>query len=317
MLLRPKTGLKDMVAELEPGTPEAGRLEDGGVDPGQPDAARRQPRRDPRLARHRHARLPDDPPRRRRRGPARQRARAGARDPPLRAVGALRRARCSARSPKRRENIKRVIHNLSLVMDELGAKDDQLAEFVENSNAVFATLARQDANLRSTLTELPSALDETQRGLGKAKVLADELGPTLQALRPGARALGPTLRAGAPVRARDDADHPRRDPAVRARLAPDGHASCGRRCATSPTATPDLDAHVQGRQPPARHARLQPAGQGGGLPVLGRLGQPPRQPDLHDAGRARPDPPRPVHHHLPGRAGARPGRRRPTRCWAR
>ena len=87
-----------------------------------------------------------------------------------------------------------MIHNLSLIMDELGAKDDQLAEFVENSNAVFATLTRQDANLRSTLSELPSALDATQRGLGKAKTLADELGPTLQALRPGARALGPTLQ---------------------------------------------------------------------------------------------------------------------------
>jgi phospholipid/cholesterol/gamma-HCH transport system substrate-binding protein len=95
---------------------------------------------------------------------------------------------------ERRQNIKRVVHNLSLIMDELGAKDDQVAEFVENSNAVFETLARQDANLRATLTELPSALEETQRGLGKAKTLADELGPTLQALRPGARALGPTLR---------------------------------------------------------------------------------------------------------------------------
>jgi phospholipid/cholesterol/gamma-HCH transport system substrate-binding protein len=95
---------------------------------------------------------------------------------------------------ERRHNIKRVIHNLSLIMDELGAKDDQVAEFVKNSNAVFDTLASQDANLRSTLTELPSTLQETQRGLGKAKVLADQLGPTLQALRPGARALGPTLR---------------------------------------------------------------------------------------------------------------------------
>jgi phospholipid/cholesterol/gamma-HCH transport system substrate-binding protein len=95
---------------------------------------------------------------------------------------------------QRRRNLKRVIHNLSLVMDELGAKDDQLSEFVENSNAVFTTLARQDANLRATLSELPSSLDETQRGLGKAKTLADELGPTLQALRPGARALGPSLR---------------------------------------------------------------------------------------------------------------------------
>ena len=33
VLLRPKTGLKDMVAELEPGTPPAGRLKDGAVIP--------------------------------------------------------------------------------------------------------------------------------------------------------------------------------------------------------------------------------------------------------------------------------------------
>jgi phospholipid/cholesterol/gamma-HCH transport system substrate-binding protein len=33
VLMRPKTGLKDMVAELEPGTPKAGRLHDGDVIP--------------------------------------------------------------------------------------------------------------------------------------------------------------------------------------------------------------------------------------------------------------------------------------------
>src|SRR5215217_8716713 len=33
VLLRPKTGLKDMVAELEPGTSSAGRLKEGGVIP--------------------------------------------------------------------------------------------------------------------------------------------------------------------------------------------------------------------------------------------------------------------------------------------
>ena len=193
VLLRPKTGLKDMVAELEPGTPRAGRLKDGAVIPvGQtlPDV-----NLDEVLAS-----LDGDT-----RDYLTVLVGAGAEG--LRGNGpalarALRRIEPSARYGRkvfaslaeRKQNIKRVIHNLSLIMDELGAKDDQVAEFVENSNAVFATLARQDANLRSTLTELPSALDETQRGLGKAKTLADELGPTLQALRPGARALGPTLR---------------------------------------------------------------------------------------------------------------------------
>ena len=136
-----------------------------------------------------------------------------------------------------------MIHNLSLVMDELGAKDDQLAEFVENSNAVFATLARQDANLRSTLTELPSALDETQRGLGKAKLLADELGPTLQALRPGGararrRRCGRCARSCA-RRRRCIRDEIR--PFVRASR-PTVQRAASPRCATSPPPRPTCGA---------------------------------------------------------------------------
>ncbi len=193
VLMRPKTGLKDMVAELEPGTPDTGRLRDGDVIPISetlPDvnldeilASLDTDSRDylTILLGARAAGL---------RGHRRELAQAIPRFEPSARYG----RKVFGELAKRRKNIKRVIHNLSLVMDELGAKDDQVAEFVENSNAVFATLARQDANLRQTLVELPSALDETQRGLGKAKLMADELGPTLQALRPGARALGPTLQ---------------------------------------------------------------------------------------------------------------------------
>jgi phospholipid/cholesterol/gamma-HCH transport system substrate-binding protein len=99
---------------------------------------------------------------------------------------------------ERRENIKRVVHNFSLLTEELGKRDTQLANFVQNSNAVFATLADQDASLRATLEKLPGTLQTTQTTLGKVKTLADELGPTLQALRPGARALGPSLRKTRP-----------------------------------------------------------------------------------------------------------------------
>ena len=193
VLLRPKTGLKDMVAELEPGTPGAGRLKDGGVIPVSqtlPDvnldeilAALDGDTRD-------YLTILLGAGAEGLRGNGRELANAIRRFEPSARYG----AKVFGPLAERRKNIKRVIHNLSLIMDELGAKDDQLAEFVENSNAVFATLTRQDANLRSTLSELPSALDATRRGLGKAKTLADELGPTLQALRPGARALGPTLK---------------------------------------------------------------------------------------------------------------------------
>jgi phospholipid/cholesterol/gamma-HCH transport system substrate-binding protein len=193
VLLRPKTGLKDMVAELEPGTPAAGRVKEGGVIPVSqtlPDvnldevlASLDGDTRD-------YLTVLVSAGAEGLRGNGRALARAIRRIEPSSRYG----RRVFGALAERKQNIKRVIHNLSLIMDELGAKDDQVAEFVKNSNAVFDTLASQDANLRSTLTELPSTLQETQRGLGKAKVLADQLGPTLQALRPGARALGPTLR---------------------------------------------------------------------------------------------------------------------------
>jgi phospholipid/cholesterol/gamma-HCH transport system substrate-binding protein len=94
----------------------------------------------------------------------------------------------------RRANIKRVVHNFSLLMEELGTKDRQVADFVQNSNAVFSILANQDANLRDTLRQLPGALDATQTTLAKVDTMAKVLGPTLQNLRPAARALGPALR---------------------------------------------------------------------------------------------------------------------------
>ena len=193
VLLRPKTGLKDMVAELEPGTPAAGRLKDGGVIPVSqtlPDVNLDEVLASLDTDTRDYLTILLGAGAEGVRGNGRELANAIRRFEPTARYG----AKVLGPLAERRKNIKRVIHNLSLVMDELGAKDDQLAEFVENSNAVFAVLTRQDANLRATLSELPSSLDATQRGLGKAKILADELGPTLQALRPGARALGPTLR---------------------------------------------------------------------------------------------------------------------------
>jgi phospholipid/cholesterol/gamma-HCH transport system substrate-binding protein len=197
VLLRPKTGLKDMVAELVPGHASTGRIADGGVIPVSqtlPDV-----NLDEVLAT-----LDSD-----------------SRDYLVLLLGGgaeglrghgedlgntLRRLEPTARYSRRvfsalaerRRNIRRVVHSLSLIMGELGTKDDQIAEFVDNSNAVFDTLARQDANLRSTLQELPSTLAETNTALGKTETFANELGPTLSALRPGARALGPALRETRP-----------------------------------------------------------------------------------------------------------------------
>jgi phospholipid/cholesterol/gamma-HCH transport system substrate-binding protein len=99
---------------------------------------------------------------------------------------------------ERRTNIRRSIHNFSLLSQALGNKDTELSRLVDSSNAVFRAFADQDQNLREALGLLPGTLEATNRGLAKANRLGKALGPTLGALRPGARALGPSLRQTRP-----------------------------------------------------------------------------------------------------------------------
>jgi phospholipid/cholesterol/gamma-HCH transport system substrate-binding protein len=193
VLLRPKTGLKDMVAEVNPGTKDAGELAEGETIPASQtlpdvnldeilsslDADTRDYLRV--LLGEASTALDDN---------GRQLAQAIRRIEPTARYS----RQVNAQLAKRRDNLKRVIHNFSLLTEELGNKDQQVADFVQSSNAVFATLAGQDANLREAVRQLPGALDETSTTLAKVDRLAKVLGPTLQDLRPGARALSPALR---------------------------------------------------------------------------------------------------------------------------
>jgi phospholipid/cholesterol/gamma-HCH transport system substrate-binding protein len=99
---------------------------------------------------------------------------------------------------QRRQHLKNVVHNFSLLTTELGTKDKQLAELVGSANANFRALASQDQNIQESLRLLPDTLVTARTSLEKAGGLARELGPTLQALRPTARQLGPALAATRP-----------------------------------------------------------------------------------------------------------------------
>src|SRR4029077_15655158 len=87
------------------------------------------------------------------------------------------------------------IHNFRLLMEALGGKDQQLAQLVDASNAVFATFAKEDASFRRTRDLLPGALQATGTNLTKLKIAANELGPTLTKLQPFAKALAPAQEA--------------------------------------------------------------------------------------------------------------------------
>ncbi len=199
ILLRPKTGLKDMVAELTPGHAGAGRLPEGGTIPISqtlPDVNLDEilSSLDADTRDFLVFLLNDGAQGLGSEAKGRDLAQAIRRIEPT----ALYSRRINEGLAKRAQNLRRVIHNFSLLTDELGKRDTQLASFVQNSNAVFETLARQDASLHATLQKLPSTLQTTQTTLGKVKTLGDTLGPTLEALRPAARALGPSLRKTRP-----------------------------------------------------------------------------------------------------------------------
>lgn len=98
----------------------------------------------------------------------------------------------------RHDNIQRAIHNFGVFTNALAGRDQQLSRFVASSNDVFRHFANQDANLQRTIALLPSALADTQDALTKTKTFADVAGPALQALLPGAAALGPSLEATRP-----------------------------------------------------------------------------------------------------------------------
>jgi phospholipid/cholesterol/gamma-HCH transport system substrate-binding protein len=98
----------------------------------------------------------------------------------------------------RRDNIAHSIHNFKLLMQAVGSKDKDLASLVDASNAVFKAFANQDQRLRETLSLLPGTLSATDTAVQKVDKLGRVLGPTLGALRPGARALGPSLKQTRP-----------------------------------------------------------------------------------------------------------------------
>lgn len=198
ILLRPKTGLKDMYLSLDPGTPAAGEIPEGGrvpventlpdVNPDEILAALDGDTRDYLrilLSSGAEALSGDSP--------ARLRQTLKRFEPTTRDT-----ARITRGLVVRRRNLRRVVHNFQLLANELGDKDTQLAGFVDSANANFAAIARQDASLRAALRQLPGTLDQTGATLRDVDALATNLGPALQELRPGARALGPSLRAARP-----------------------------------------------------------------------------------------------------------------------
>jgi phospholipid/cholesterol/gamma-HCH transport system substrate-binding protein len=99
---------------------------------------------------------------------------------------------------KRRVKLRRLMGNLSLIAQELGNRDKDLGQFVNSSAAVFRRFTAQNDKLGETLSLLPTALQKSDVALGKLTTLSRTLKTGLKDLSPGAKALGPSLRETRP-----------------------------------------------------------------------------------------------------------------------
>jgi phospholipid/cholesterol/gamma-HCH transport system substrate-binding protein len=89
----------------------------------------------------------------------------------------------------RHRNLRRLIHQLNVLNGALAQKGDDLAELVGTSSQVFRALASQDQNITRAVGDLPGTLRQTTQTFGKVKTLADVLGPAVTKLRPTVKAL--------------------------------------------------------------------------------------------------------------------------------
>lgn len=205
ILLRPKTGLKDMILSLDPGTRSAGQIDEGGrvrVANTLPDvnadeilsALDGDTRAYLRILLNDGATaLRDDGADGSQGAPADLRETFKRFEPTARDG-----RRLTLALAKRRGNIKRVIHSFQQLSTELGTKDRQLAALVDSANANFEAFAREEASLREALRLFPGTLSQTATTLRDVDALAAELGPTLEGLRPFARELPLALRRQRP-----------------------------------------------------------------------------------------------------------------------
>jgi phospholipid/cholesterol/gamma-HCH transport system substrate-binding protein len=187
-MLRPKTGLKDMFVDLDPGTPSAPVATDGWTLP--LASTQRDINPDEVLAS-----LDGDT------RTYLQLLLQGAghglagRGPDLRDVLARFEpthrdlARINGAVAERRRNLRRLITSLDQLNGALAAQPQQISQLVDASSAVLRQFASEEGSLGTAVQRLPGALSQTTDTLGRVERLARVLRPASRDLRPAARAL--------------------------------------------------------------------------------------------------------------------------------
>src|SRR5919197_1818669 len=126
----------------------------------------------------------------------------------LRRLGPLHKdlARVSRAVAERRDNLRRLVNRYGLLMTELGKSDKDITRLVRASNVTLGAFADEDQNISALVSKLPGTLNQTSSTLAKVDTLADQMGPTFEALRPPFRKLDdanaavlPFVKEAAPI----------------------------------------------------------------------------------------------------------------------
>jgi phospholipid/cholesterol/gamma-HCH transport system substrate-binding protein len=100
-------------------------------------------------------------------------------------------ARINTEVAKRKENLARLIHNMNLLFGRVGQDGEGIQQLVSASNHALGAIASQSPDVERTVSLLGPTLRTTRVALEKTDALATELGPTINSLRPFARKLKP------------------------------------------------------------------------------------------------------------------------------
>jgi len=183
LLLRPRTQLKDMFFEMDPGTSAAGEVSEGETLPvanSAPDvnldeilaALDRDTQAYLRLLLVGAGKGLD--------GRGRDLGKV------LGSLGPINRQldRLNRRVATRRTNLARLVTNLNRLTGAVGRQDDDLTRLVGAGNSALGAIAEQDLNVRRAVSLLPGTLRESRRTLDDVSTFAAELGPATEELRP-------------------------------------------------------------------------------------------------------------------------------------
>ena len=108
-------------------------------------------------------------------------------------------ARLNSAVATRKVNLRRLVSALEELSQELAGREDELADLVSSASRVFRAYASEDQNISAAVRELPKALQQTTRTVEEVERLAEVLGPASDALRPPVRALARAQRALRPL----------------------------------------------------------------------------------------------------------------------